>query len=150
MPGKKQNILEAIAPAQRSRLIGDIATLMMQSSTHANYKIQHLSKIVLPPVQLNQFRIYHDAKKRPVGFVSWAMLSKEAEDKLLNKPAPLTLAEWASGDIIYIMEFIAPYGHAEKIIKDLQKHHAGRKAYAVRYDPAKKAKVITTFYGDGV
>lgn len=150
MAGEKRNILNAMSPEQRSRLLGDIVTLMTQSPTHANYKIQHFSSVVLPPVQLNQFRIYHDAKKRPVGFVSWAMLSKEVEDKFLNHATPLTLEEWASGDIIYIMEFIAPHGHAQKIAADLKKRYPNHKAHAVRYDTTgKNGKIVTTFYGEG-
>ena len=148
MAGEKRDILGAMPPSKRSRLLGDIITLMTQSPAHADYKISHLSKVVLPPVQLNQYRIYHNAKKEPVGFVSWAMLSKEAEKQFLNESKPLTLEQWASGDIVYIMEFIAPYGHALKIIKDMQQHHAGRKANAVRYDSkGKGGKQIQTFYG---
>ncbi|MEQ1788863.1 MAG: toxin-activating lysine-acyltransferase [Rickettsiales bacterium] len=151
MVAEQQNILEAMPPEQRSRLLGDIITLMTQSPAHSNYKIQHFSSVVLPPVQLNQFRIYHDAKKRPVGFVSWAMLSAEAEDKFLNHATPLTMEEWASGDIIYIMEFIAPYGHAQKITADLKKRYPNQKAHAVRYDTTgKNGKVVTTFYGENV
>jgi len=145
---EKRNILEAMLPEQRSRLIGDIITLMTQSPAHTDYKISHLSKVVLPPVQLNQYRIYHDAKKKPVGFVSWALLSKEAEQKFLNSASPLTLEEWASGDIMYIMEFIAPFGHAQKIIKDLQKCYPNQKAHTVRFDSkGKGGKQIQTFYG---
>lgn len=149
MAGEKRDILGAMPPEQRSRLLGDIVTLMMQSPTHLNYKIQHFSSVVLPPVQLNQYRIYHNAKKQPVGFVSWAMLSKEAEQKFLNQATPLTLEEWASGDSIYIMEFIAPYGHAQKITTDLKKRYPNHKAHAVRYDTTgKNGKVVSTFYGD--
>ena len=150
MAGEKQDILSAMPPEQRSRLLGDIVTLMTQSPTHLNYKIQHFSSVVLPPVQLNQYRIYHDAKKRPVGFVSWAMLSKEAEGKFLNHTTPLTLEEWASGDIMYIMEFIVPFGHAQKVVADMKKQFPKRKAHAVRYDTTgKNGKVISTFYGEG-
>lgn len=151
MPGEKRNILKDLPPTERSALIGDIITLMTQSPAHTDYKISHISKIVLPPVHLNQYRIYHNAKKEPVGFVSWAMLSKETEKKFLGGEKPLTIAEWASGDIIYIMEFIAPYGHAQEIIKDLQTRYAGYKAHAVRFSPNRKnGKVVTTFYGEMV
>ncbi len=144
----KKNILHSIAAGQRSRLLGDIVFLMTISESHAQYKIQHLSSVVFPALALGQYRIYHDAKKNPVGFVSWAMLSAEAEQKLLNHAAPLTPEEWASGDIIYIMEFIAPFGHAQKISKDMKQHLAGRKAHAIRHD-SKGGKMVTTFYGDG-
>ncbi len=151
MVGEKRNILSQMPPEQRSRLFGDIMTLMLNSPTHLNYKIQHFNSVVLPPVQLNQYRIYHDAKKRPVGFVSWAMLSDKSEDKFLNKSEKLTLEEWNSGDKIYIMEFIAPFGHAQKIAEDLKKRYPNHKAHAVRYDTTgKNGKVITTFYGEKV
>jgi cytolysin-activating lysine-acyltransferase len=151
MPGKKDNVLGALEPAARSRLIGVIVTLMSLSPAHADYRIQHLAAVVLPPVQLNQFRIYHDKAKKPVGFVSWAMLSPEAESKFLNQAAPLTLEEWASGDRMYFMEFIAPYGHSRRIAADLRNRLPNQTAYAVRFDlSGKRGKRIYTFYGKDV
>ncbi len=51
MPGEKRNILKDLPPTERSALIGDIITLMTQSPAHTDYKISHISKIVLPPVR---------------------------------------------------------------------------------------------------
>lgn len=152
MPGKRQkNILGELPHAERSRLIGDIVMLLSLSPAHNDYRIQHLAQVVLPPVQLNQFRIYHDHARKPVGFVSWAMLSAAAESKFLNEAAALTLAEWASGDRMYFMEFIAPYGHARAIARDLKQRFSNRRAHAVRFDlSGKKGKRIYTFYGDAV
>ncbi|MEZ5692023.1 MAG: toxin-activating lysine-acyltransferase [Rickettsiales bacterium] len=149
MVNNKNNILAIMPPDKRSRLLGDILTLMTASSAHADYKIKHFSEVVLPPVQLNQYRIYHDASNRPVGFVSWAKFSKEVEDKFLNESKPLTLEEWASGDIIYIMEFIAPFGHAKRIISDLKKHYPNHKAHAVRFNPATNCKKLMVFASEG-
>ena len=71
-------ILDSMSPPERSWLVVDIVSLMTQSNSHGGYKIQHMSQIVLPLVQLNQYRIYHDDKGSAVGFVSWAMLSEAA------------------------------------------------------------------------
>jgi cytolysin-activating lysine-acyltransferase len=104
--------------------------------------------VVLPPVQLNQFRIYHNAEKRPVGFASWAKFSPEVEDRFLNGNPVLSLDDWRSGDTIYFMEFIAPFGHITQMVKDLRKLFRGQKTHAVRFDGDRlENRHVSTFYG---
>jgi len=42
--GETRNILEAMPPEQRSRLLGDIVTLMTLSPAHADYKSSILAR----------------------------------------------------------------------------------------------------------
>ena len=145
MTSSPPKILTQMTAPQRSRLIGDIVTLMTRSDAHKMYKIHHFPELVLPPVELDQYRIYHDEHDNPVGFVSWAKLSESAEDTLLNKAEPLTFEDWASGEIIYLMEFIAPFGHTKHIVNDIRP--LATKAHAIRFNPHTGAKQIDTFFG---
>lgn len=146
-PTLSDGILSQMAPPERSRLLGDILTLMSASKTHQEYRISHFASTVLPPVQLNQFRIYHDASGAPVGFVSWALLSDDAERRLLSKTHTLREEDWNSGDTLYFMEFIAPFGHIRQMVTDLRQRFAGVKAHAVRFDKDRDEVVVSEYYG---
>ena len=141
------DILTRMAPPERSRLLGDILTLMTASDTHQDYRIQHFAQLVLPPVQHDQFRIYHDTNQRPVGFVSWAKLSEEAEQRLLSRRETLRESDWNSGDKMYFMEFLAPFGHIKQMVHDLRQRFPKQKAYALRFD--KNHTAVTEYYGVG-
>lgn len=68
-----------------------------------------------------QFKFYFDAKGMPVGFVSWATLSADVEDRFLSEDRPnLHLSEWNEGDSLWIIDFVAPFGNLKYILRDLR------------------------------
>jgi hemolysin-activating ACP:hemolysin acyltransferase len=54
----------------------------------------------------------------PRAFVSWAYLSEEAETRFLRGDR-LTTQDWMSGDRLWLMDLVAPYGQgsAAKMVK---------------------------------
>ncbi len=65
---------------QRLQLLGGITWLMLQSPQHWHCTIEELEVRILPSLTLNQFR-YYEAGGQPIGFVGWAYLPAEAEEK---------------------------------------------------------------------
>src|SRR5688572_27244467 len=116
----KSGLLASAPPHQLHQLIGEITLLMMLSQVHRKMQIRDIADIVLPFINLDQFRIYRNGVKRPVGFITWAYFSEEVEKEYLNGKAVLSEKELNSGKIIYMTDFIAPYGHAKRIIKELR------------------------------
>ncbi|MEI9903617.1 MAG: toxin-activating lysine-acyltransferase [Asticcacaulis sp.] len=47
-------------------------------------------------------------------------MSAEVEAAYLGGQAVLSESELTSGDRLYFMDFIAPYGHARKVIRELR------------------------------
>ncbi len=104
---------------KKLKLIGEVIYLMSASSIHKYFQVIDINNYILPAINLNQFRIYHNST-RPVGFVTWAYFSDEVEKKFISGPTILKLEEWQSGDNFFFIDFIAPFGHAQKIIQDLR------------------------------
>jgi len=102
-----------------TKIIGEVTLLMTVSSLHKQHPINFINYFILPPIYLNQFRIYR-IKNQPVGWVSWAFLSDELEKELIENFRILNLDEWKIGKNVFIMDFIAPFGHARKITQDLK------------------------------
>ena len=82
-------------------------------------QIRDIADIILPPINLNQFRIYRNSKKEPTGFVTWGWFDDKTEQKYLSGNVVLTAEEWNSGKNLFFTDFIAPFGHTKKIFKDL-------------------------------
>ena len=66
-----------------------------------------------PSLLHNQFR-YYEIDGTPIGFVNWAWLDEETEEKYKTGDYELALDEWVGGSSLWFPEFVAPYGHARR------------------------------------
>ncbi len=85
---------------------------MTQSPLHRHFALADLEWMVMPPILLNQYRVFHD-QGRPVGVALLAFLSEEAEAKLSLSPPRLRPDEWKSGDRCWLVDLVAPASPAE-------------------------------------
>lgn len=104
---------------QRLQLIGSITHLMMSSPLHSKYQILDITERFIPSLIHDQFR-YYEIDGNPIGFVNWAWLSDEVEEKYSTGEYVLNLDEWVNGNNLWFPEFVAPFGHARLIVKDLR------------------------------
>jgi len=66
-------------------------------------------------------------KDKPIGVVFWATVSQEVEERLATGTTRMRPQDWKSGDRLWAVEVIAPFGGAEEMVKDLKaKVFAGR------------------------
>ena len=92
---------------------------MSQSPLDKQFFIQDLEWFVMTPVLLQQFRLFYD-KDKPIGVVLWASVSEEVETMLARGTTKLRPQDWKSGDRLWVVEVIAPFGGAEEMVKDLK------------------------------
>lgn len=151
MPEKNHDgVLSQLPPDKMYQLMGEVLSLLTVSPLHRQFTVLDVPAIILPPIHLNQFRIYKNTKGKAVGLVTWAYFSKEVEEKYLNGQMILPLEDWKSGDILYLTDFIAPYGDARKIARDLRNNIFSRDqtGKAVRFTSlGKRRKNIHVFRG---
>lgn len=100
-------------------VLGEIIWLLSHSSLHKDWPIGSIQQWVFPALQYGQFRVYHQDQK-PVGFVTWALLSKEVEEAYVLNTASLLPPLWQSGDRGWLIDYVAPFGHAKDIAHDLK------------------------------
>ena len=115
--------LDVIAPAalggdsrfSEAEAFGAAAWLMMHSSAHRNAPLQLLGSLVLPAIRHRQFVIASD-NGQPVFYLAWAWLDAEAESRYLRLPPQSMLAsDWTSGDRLWLLDWIAPFGHTRAL-----------------------------------
>ncbi|MCC6775907.1 MAG: toxin-activating lysine-acyltransferase [Hyphomicrobiales bacterium] len=102
-----------------SEVLGEIVWLMSQSALHKQFFISDLEWLVMTPVLLQQFRLFYDDTK-PIGVAFWATVSAEVEERLAAGTTRLRPQDWKSGDRLWVVEVIAPFGGAEEMLKDLK------------------------------
>ena len=118
---------------QRMQQLGSILHLMMHSPLHRAYQIKDLEERFIPSLLHNQFR-YYEINGTPIGFVNWAWLTDELETEYSTGQHELILDEWVGGTHLWFPEFIAPFGHARAIVRDLRNNifEKGTPATALR------------------
>jgi cytolysin-activating lysine-acyltransferase len=92
---------------------------MMNSPAHKHLFITDLEWLVTPPLALRQFRIWR-RNDTPFAFASWAFLNEDAEKRLFTGGQRLSPGDWRSGERLWLVDLIAPFGGGEEILTDLK------------------------------
>ncbi|MFZ8865313.1 MAG: toxin-activating lysine-acyltransferase [Rickettsiales bacterium] len=96
-----------------------ITALLLSSNLHRRYLINDIGALFIPSIDCNQFRLYKEGGK-PVGFVSWAYLTSEIDQKYAQGTYNLKYKDWYAGEKLWFLDFAAPFGHAKKIFAELR------------------------------
>lgn len=68
-----------------------------------------------PPLRLGQYRLFR-ANGFPRAFITWAGLSPDAESRFAIDHLPLEPQDWNSGPSVWLVDFVAPFGHIDQIV----------------------------------
>ena len=121
--GPGGTVFDQPAPAgaakKTSEVLGEITWLMSQSALHKQLFISDLEWLVMTPMLLQQFRLFYD-KDKPIGVLFWATVNEEVEARLAAGTNRMRPQDWKSGDRLWVVEAIAPFGGAEEMVKDLK------------------------------
>ncbi len=117
---KKEVEDKSIDFAKKLPVFGHVMWLFTQSAPHKYYLIQDIESRVLTPILGEQCKLYMQTKTVgiPMAFVSWAFLSKEAEKRYIQT-LRLAPSDWRSGENLWIIDVVCPFGGSEKIIGEL-------------------------------
>ena len=102
-----------------SAVLGEVVWLLSQSPIHKQFFISDLEWFVMAPILAQQFRMFY-AKDKPFGVLFWASVSPEVEQRLIQGGAKLQPQDWKSGDKLWVVEVVAPFGGAEQMLQDFK------------------------------
>jgi len=102
-----------------------ICNYLAKSENHKHYTLKHLKRFILPPMELNQYKIFDS------GFLTYAFINEKIEKNFVDSNRRLQPDEWNCGDIFWYMHFVCLGGPAaiKKVKKENLKHfgHLNRK-----------------------
>lgn len=110
--------------------------------------VADVERLFWTAIQTQQYRI---AVKDgcAVGFVSWAYLSEEVATGFANRTRLLQPADWRSGNHIWIIDLLAPFGHCREFVGHLrQDTFAGCLVHASRMRPG-GGRDVARYIGEG-
>lgn len=55
-----------------------------------------------------------------MAFVTWARLSESVAERYRYAPHHLTGSDWHSGDQVWLIDVVTPFGGAQDVLKDLR------------------------------
>ncbi|MBC7917734.1 MAG: toxin-activating lysine-acyltransferase [Rhodoferax sp.] len=124
-------------------LLGAVAWLMMQQAGMRHTLLSELDWRVMPPLLLDQAKLYMK-ESTPIAYVSWANLSDEVAQRYCMAPHHLTASDWQSGDQLWVIDFVVPFGGAAEIMNELRKtKFAGQAIHQLVPESAGKTKPMT-------
>jgi cytolysin-activating lysine-acyltransferase len=98
-------------PFSEVEMLGAATWLWMHSKTHSPLPVGALATLLLPAIKRGQFVLAWEQGK-PVVYTGWAQLSGDAESRYIKNPAyVMPETDWNSGDRIWILDWVAPFGH---------------------------------------
>jgi hemolysin-activating ACP:hemolysin acyltransferase len=114
------NAQTSLTPGTRSNseVLGEILWLYSHSPIHRGQRLYEIEQYVLPAIKHHRYRIYK-RDGMPIGFVAIARLAKDVEDGWLAGKYALHHDDWVSGDRIWIMQFVVPFGDTLDVRKKL-------------------------------
>lgn len=101
-------------------VLGEITWIFSQQRSHRHLFIADLEWLVMPPVLAGQYRIFR-TEQGPIGVALWAYLSEKAEKRIAEGLGRLAPKEWRSGENLWIIDLVAPFGGEDKMIEDMKK-----------------------------
>lgn len=142
------------SPANADRAMADLgrmAWLAARADIYRERSVHSLLEWLSVPVALGQYRIYAAADGRPLAFVTWALLDAEAECRhlALARGAAAEIdprRDWSSGDRIWFLDLVAPFGHCRQVCADLRRNvFPGRSARTLRIGPEARPARLGAF-----
>lgn len=106
--------------AKRLPAVGYVTWLCTQSPGHRQLFLQDLEWRVFPPILLGQYKLHTDSKVGglPTAYASWAFMSEEVEAGY-RKSHKLRASDWQTGEYLWLVDFITPFGGAARLLSDL-------------------------------
>ena len=94
----------------RYQIIGIVTTILANNVKFEGNLGKFIIDEILPAYRHGCIKIFYDMDHVPVGFLTWAYLSIDAEARIVKKLDPwIHISEWREGKSLWIRQFFVPY-----------------------------------------
>lgn len=138
-------------PCHEAEALGSAVWLWTHSRVHRNLPLHTLPTRLLPAIKLRQFVLVAEAGQ-PIFYLAWANFSAEAEARYVAQhPLLMPEADWNSGDRKWILDFVAPFGHAHAMARLVTRRlFPGHILHALDHRGVERGLKIKTYRGIAV
>jgi cytolysin-activating lysine-acyltransferase len=113
--------------------------LMRHSQLHKTYPLAYVEQLIEPALKHKCLKFYFDEQGAPVGYAIWATVTDDVEERFMRSGRwQLHPSEWNEGATLWLVDFVAPFGHARAMLNDLARllsdGHAMLRYFRVRHN----------------
>ncbi len=128
--------------------MGRITWLWCNSDLHCSWPIALQTRFVLPPVTLGQYAIV-ERNGVPQAYCSWARMTLDVETEYVLNPNSLKPEDWASGDRLWVIDWIAPFARRDSmgLRAELRRRFPKHIVRGLRVKPNDPKARIVTYIG---
>jgi cytolysin-activating lysine-acyltransferase len=119
-PSAAQDISQAKAALAKLPMLGPITWLYARDANKRWSFVAEQDWLLIPPLVLDQCKLY-TKQEIPWAYCSWAKVSDTVHARLQSGQAKIGPAEWQSGSNCWLIDLVAPFGEADKILDDLRR-----------------------------
>jgi cytolysin-activating lysine-acyltransferase len=119
-PTAPQDISQAKAALAKLPMLGPIMWLYARDANKRWSFVAEQDWLLIPPLVLDQCKLY-TKQEIPWAYCSWAKVSDPVHARLQSGQAKIGPAEWQSGSNCWLIDLVAPFGEADKILDDLRR-----------------------------
>jgi hemolysin-activating ACP:hemolysin acyltransferase len=120
---------------EQTSLLNDVVSILpICRNNYNHYNIDMIESFFVYPILLKQYiDVYENNTLK--AFITYAMLDKNAERTWLTNSKNIPLQDWNSGDNIWIIDALSPWGHGRAVTTKLEEHlsKTGHKGKIIRY-----------------
>jgi hemolysin-activating ACP:hemolysin acyltransferase len=110
-----------VAESRRAETIGFVCDLASRSPFHVNLPLAPLLGMVDSAIQLNQIKVYFNDYGECMGYITWAFLAPDVEQRFLHgQDISLHITEWNEGASLWIIDFLVPRGSIPYVLRDMR------------------------------
>jgi len=127
-PGAK-----AVRPTDAHLLsLGKLHYLAAYCPLHRKYPAEGLARLFIPAVNAGCVRFFEDANGATAAALIWARLSDEVSRRMVYESIPPGPADWTSGDTLWFLDLIAPFGHGLQVARHIARHPPNERFFFAR------------------
>ncbi|MCP2021980.1 RTX toxin acyltransferase family protein [compost metagenome] len=105
----------------KAAALGYASMIMFRCKRSSNFHMRTLNFWLTPAIDHQQIMFLFDRTSTPIGFVIWAHLAPDTEERLLADPAFLLHpSEWNEGGRTWVIDLCLPCGGAMESIKKIK------------------------------
>jgi hemolysin-activating ACP:hemolysin acyltransferase len=102
-------------------MLGLISWLWQQCPMRRTWTVGLMCKLIWPALEHRQFALVRHQNGTPLLYVSWALLDDERERKIIKDFYSLDRADWKSGENIWLVDWVDPFGGTKWFYSKLAK-----------------------------
>lgn len=125
----------SVGPSESELLsIGKLQFLAGFCPLHQKMPAFALARIFYPAINHDCVRFFENEDGKTAAALIWARLSDEVSARMLYDRVPPKEAEWASGDTLWFLDLLAPFGHGRLVARHIARKPPEEPFFFARLD----------------